>query len=364
MHRSMVWRFAVALWCASAPVAFAQDGQWRQDFDAVEVADGIVAYIAGESPGGVVQGNIVVVSGDEATLVLDSGQYVDLARRVVADIRARGLPPVRHLVNTHWHGDHLLANFVFREAWPGLEVVQHAETARAGKREYAEWATKTLPELRDYPARLEKAVETGKTSRGVALDDEQRENFRVDARLIRAWLATSADTRWEPPDRTIDADATIDLGGREVQLRFLGKANTTGDLMLWDSRTRTLASGDVVVSPTPYSFGSYHTEWIATLDAMRALRPLRIVPGHGAVMDDDSYLFKLAALLTATRTQVRKAIADGKTLEQMQRDIALPGYQALFAGDDEARGRAFRAFYLAPAIPQAYKEAKGEPRSE
>lgn len=352
----------VPMFLASAS-AFAAD-DWRQDYEAVEVADGIVAYVAGESPGGVVQGNVVAISGDTATLLVDSGQYVDLARRIAADLRRRGLPPVRHLVNTHWHGDHLLANFVFREAFPGVEVVQHAETARAGKREYAEWTTKNIPELRVYPERLEKAAGTGVTSRGVALDDEQRENFRVDARLIRQWIATSADTRWDPPDRTIDRDTVLDLGGRKVELRFFGPANTTGDLALWDPRTRTLVTGDIVVAPTPYSFGSYHSEWIGVLDALRALKPARIVPGHGPVMDDDGYLLELAALLAATRAEVRKAIAAGRTLEQMQKEIALAEYQALFAGDDQDRARAFRAFYLAPAIGQAYKEAKGEPRSE
>ena len=73
----------------------------------------------------------------------------------------------------------------------------------------------------------------------------------------------------------------LDLGGRKVELRFFGPANTTGDLALWDPRTRTLVTGDIVVAPTPYSFGSYHSEWIGVLDAMRALKPARIVPGHG-----------------------------------------------------------------------------------
>jgi glyoxylase-like metal-dependent hydrolase (beta-lactamase superfamily II) len=186
----------------------------------------------------------------------------------------------------------------------------------------------------------------------------------VDSALITQWLATSSDTRWDAPDETFSDVVTLDLGGRIVTLRHLGKANTTGDVVVWDATTKTLVTGDVVVSPTPYSFGSYHSEWIEVLAAMRALEPKHIVPGHGEVMSDDSYLQRLSALLAETRTQVRKAIADGRTLEQMQKEITLPELEQRFAGGDPARIRAFHDFYLEPGIAQAYKEAKGAPRSE
>jgi cyclase len=345
-------------------VAHAQTADWRQDYRKVDVAEGIVSFIAEESPGGVVQGNVTLISGKRYSLVVDSGQYVGLAQRMIDDIRASGAPPVRYLVNTHWHGDHLLANFVFEQAYPELTVIQHAETARVGAKTYADWTSKRMPELKAYPAKLDKAVATGKTSKGVVLSEDQRESFRVDSALIKQWLATSSGTRWDAPDETITDAVTLDLGGRVVALRHLGKANTTGDLVVWDAATRTLVTGDVVVAPTPYSFGSYHSEWIETLAAMRALQPARIVPGHGEVMNDDSYLQRLSALLAETRAQVRKAVADGRTLEQMQKEITLPEFEKQFAGGDPARIRAFRGFYLEPGIAQAYKEAKGEPRSE
>jgi glyoxylase-like metal-dependent hydrolase (beta-lactamase superfamily II) len=163
---------------------------------------------------------------------------------------------------------------------------------------------------------------------------------------------------------TITQSATLDLGGRVVALHHFGKANTTGDVVAWDATTRTLVTGDVVVAPAPYSFGSYHSEWIEVLAALRGLKPAHIVPGHGEVMADDSYLQRLSALLAETRTQVRKAVADGKSLEQMQQEITLPEFERQFANGDPAVIRGFREFYLAPGIPQAYKEAKGEPRSE
>lgn len=346
-----------------AGTAYAQ-APWRQDFTATPVADGVTAFIAGESPGGVVQGNITVISGKTHSLVVDSGQYPGLARRVAEAIRASGAPPVRYLVNTHWHGDHLLANFVFEQAWPGLVVIQHGETARVGALQYADWRDKKLPDLATMAERMDKAVATGKTSKGVALDEEARQTFRIDAPLVRQWYADAADTRWDPPEMTFADEMTLDLGDRKVALRNLGKANTTGDIVVWDERTRTLVTGDIVVAPTPYSFGSYHSEWMEVLAKMKALQPARIVPGHGAVMHDTGYLERLTALLAETRAQVRAGIAKGQTLEQIQKAVALPAFEKQFAGDDPNRIRAFRQFYLGPGIGQAYKEAQGEPRSE
>ena len=337
---------------------------FEQSFERIAVADGVVAYIATESPGGVVQGNITVISGEDASLVIDSGQYPELARRVARDIVATKQAVPKYLVNTHWHGDHLLANFVFDEAFPGIVVIQHAETARLGPPNYADWGPKKVQELLGYADKMDTAVAKGVTSKGVKLDDDMRESFRVDAALIRQWGAQSADARWEAPDLIIVAQTDIDLGGRIVSLRHLGKANTPGDLVAWDETTKTLVTGDIVVSPTPYSFGSWHSEWIDTLDAMRALKPANLVPGHGAVMHDDAYLALLQELLAETRTQVKAAVAAGKTLEQVKAEVRLPDFEKRFAGDNPERIRAFRQFYLEPGIGQAWKEAKGEPRAE
>lgn len=337
---------------------------FEQSFERVVVAEGVVAYIANEAPGGVVQGNITVISGTNASVVIDSGQYPELARRVAKDIRDSKLPAPKYLVNTHWHGDHLLSNFVFDEAFPGLVVLQHAETARMGPVFYADWGPAKVQEQLDYAVKMDTAAEKGVTSKGVKLDDDMRESFRIDADLVRKWGAQAQGTRWEAPDITITADANLDLGGRTVAIRHLGKANTTGDVVAWDEKTKTLVAGDIVVAPTPYSYGSYHSEWIDTLAVMRALKPAKIVPGHGEVMADDAYLALLQELLAETRRQVRAAIAAGKTLEQVKQDVRLPELEKRFAGDDAIRVRAFRQSYLEPGIGQAWKEAKGEPRSE
>lgn len=345
--------------------ALAADGaEFHQDHRRVGVAEGIFSFIATESPGGVLQGNVTVIAGSDATLVVDSGQYPSLARRMVAAIEVSGLPPVRWLVNTHWHGDHLLSNAVFTAAWPQATVVQHKETARLGAVYYADWAETAASKNAEAIAGLEKALAEGVNSEGKPLTDADRAGMEATVAMARHWLADADDTGWSPPTLAFEGELALDLGGRRVAVRHAGLANTTGDIVVWDAATRTLVTGDIVVHPTPYSFGSFHSEWIDTLAALRALEPARIVPGHGEVMHDDAYLQRLEALLAETRAQVRAGIADGLTLEQVREQVTLAEFEKEFAGDDPARIRAFRSFYLRPGIEQAWKEARGEPRSK
>src|SRR5262245_10503699 len=109
--------------------AAALAAEYPYSYKRVQVADGVHAFI--EDLGrAVVSGNLVAIVGEDAVAVIDTGHHPRLTRKVVADIRAITSKPVRYVVNTHWHNDHVSGNFVFAEAWPGVTFVAHAFTAR------------------------------------------------------------------------------------------------------------------------------------------------------------------------------------------------------------------------------------------
>jgi glyoxylase-like metal-dependent hydrolase (beta-lactamase superfamily II) len=104
---------ACALLCAALaaiPAAACEMMQYRR----VQASPHVHVFEAAEGTTAVVNGNIVAIVGRDAEMVVDTGQFPGIARRVVADLRALTKAPVRYVVNTHWHGDHLLANSVFR----------------------------------------------------------------------------------------------------------------------------------------------------------------------------------------------------------------------------------------------------------
>jgi glyoxylase-like metal-dependent hydrolase (beta-lactamase superfamily II) len=86
-------------------------------------------------------------------------------------------------------------------------------------------------------------------------------------------------------------------------------ACTRGDLSVWLPAERVLVTGDLLVHPAPYSFGFYLSEWKAVLTRLGALPAAVIVPGHGAVQRDRTYLDLFVELLDATIGQTRDAVA-------------------------------------------------------
>ena len=334
-----------------------------QNYQTVQVANGIYAFIADEPKAGVVQGNIILIIGDSEALLVDAGQYPTLAERIAKEVKGLTSSPVRLLINTHWHGDHILANHVFREHFPGLKVVAHNETRKFAEKNYADWEKR----FSEYPQMIKKIrerVAAGSRSDGTPLTEEEKFGYSLDVDMLEISLPALTGGKYDAPDVTFSKELILYLGKREVRVMNLGPGNTPGDAVIYVPDTKTLITGDTVVYPTPYSFGSYHTEWIGVLNQMIQMSPDRIVPGHGPVMKDASYLKTVIALLEDVRTQVRAAVQQGLSLEDARKKVDLSKWKTQLAGEDRYRRRAFVDFFEEPGVAQAYKEAKGESRDE
>jgi glyoxylase-like metal-dependent hydrolase (beta-lactamase superfamily II) len=108
-----------------------------------------------------------------------------------------------------------------------------------------------------------------------------------------------ADARtWvnQSPTLTFDDGLTIDLGGREVKVEFLGRGNTGGDAIAYLPKEKILATGDLVVHPVPFTFDGYPREWIATLDRLAGIGAETVVPGHGEILHGSEYILELRDL--------------------------------------------------------------------
>ncbi len=146
-----------------------------------------------------------------------------------------------------------------------------------------------------------------------------------------------------------------------VEALFLGRANTDGDAEIWLPRQRILASGDTVVSPVPYGFGSYPKDWIGVLQKLRAYPFRTLVPGHGEPQHDRAYLDRLIALIQAVRAQVGPLARQGLSLKTVEEKVDLSAQRKAFVGDDPWLGQWFDQYWSEPIVRSAYKEARGEP---
>src|SRR5512141_592950 len=100
------------------------------DFDAHEVVDlghGVYGLVWKDAPVHP-EPNVLFVVNDDDVLVVDSSLLPSTSRLVIGEIRKRTSKPVRYLVNTHWHDDHVNSNFVYQEAWPDVQIIAHENT--------------------------------------------------------------------------------------------------------------------------------------------------------------------------------------------------------------------------------------------
>jgi len=243
------------------------------------------------------EGNSVVFEQSDGLAVVDAGGSPLSGRHIVEQIRAFSAKPVKYLIYTHWHGDHDLGAGAFREAWPGVRIISTGATwaSMTGKpMAYIAAYAKNIGDLADI-ARQRLADPT--------VSDSRKAGWRKVLAAVPSLVEAYQDLKAYPADITF-TDA-IDLPDAEAPLRvmFLGRANTDGDAVVWAPKQRVLAAGDIVVSPVPYASSSFPTEWIGVLKKLEAYDFAYLVPGHGRVQTDRTYVDKVIAAIQTVQSE-------------------------------------------------------------
>lgn len=256
-------------------LAFAQEQQGALPVSEIApglfVHAGATALMTRENEGAIA--NVGFIIGNNAVAVIDTGGSLREGKNLLAAIRARTEKPIRYVINTHAHPDHLFGNAAFLE--DGTSFVGHNN--------------------------LPKALAV-------------RGQFYIDAfrRIMGDDLI--GEVRLLPPTLLVDGTLILDLGHRNLILRAWPTAHSDSDLTALDEQTGTLFGGDLVfLDHVPVVDGSIRG-WLTAIDELGAISARRVVPGHGSVsnwpdalVDERRYLEKLAA-------DVRALVADGKPI--------------------------------------------------
>ena len=302
-----------------------------------KLADGVYEIRHRDAGDGFAGGNTTVIIGDRQVFVVDAPFLPSDAREDIAQIRQWTTKPVSFLLTTHFHNDHNLGNRAYMDAFPALTIIAHVETKKdmdlfgPGSRGREERAT----------AAYQQMLDRGLNSDGTALTDADKAELRRILVRRRQVLDELAPVAFQSATLTFDHDFTIDLGNRTVQIRFLGRGNTAGDAIAYLPTERIAIVGDLVVHPVPYVYDGYPSEWTETLRRLVELNAATIVPGHGPVMHDSTYLSLLRELFASACTQVNDALrktgpAMFRTVDDIESAVDLTSFRRRFAGNDAA----------------------------
>lgn len=329
-----------------------------------KVADGVHALIAPEDYYGPAIGNVVLIEQSDGFVVVDSGLTAGDGRRVVAFARYLApAKPIKAVAITHWHNDHPQGISAIRDAFPDVRIIATEATEKSmltveafdlDYKPSAEADASMAKQVADVKANYAKLYHDPTTPA------DRKERVRNAIGQFDSFLADFPGTYIVPPNETFRNRLLLDDPLRPIELRHVGLANTDGDVIAWLPNERIVASGDIVVYPIPFGFGSFPGQWIETLGKLKAMNYAALIPGHGKVQRDTLYLDKLIATIADIRAVVGPLAKGGVPQDK----IAEKGnWDAVFARFSETpRQKAqFEGLFRDPMIPNAYKEALGRP---
>lgn len=306
--------------------------------------------------------NISIIEQKNGFVVIDSGQTAGNGRKVVDYIRSFSKKPVKAVVFTHWHNDHPQGVSSIREAWPKVRIIATPQTKAGLQGPALDPLVGFEPTEAQYQLVVkqmaEQQAEFDKLLADPSTAPDRRERVIQAKKDVDVLVAGYRGTHITLPNELFTSERLIDDPVAPVRLLYLGRANTDGDAVAWLPKQKIVMSGDIVVSPIPFGFGSYPADWITTLGKLKALGFKTLIPGHGEPMQDTSYIDKLIASITTIREKVGPAAKAGMSFKDVKAKVDLSSEIDRF-GTTARLKSGVPGLWTDPMRINAYKEAKG-----
>ena len=226
--------------------------------------------------------NAGIIVGDESVLVIDSLRVPSFARDLIKDVKDITNKPIKFVIDTHSHWDHSWGN----EEFPDATIIGH-------KNCYAEM-----------------------------VDVEWNEQWRRKVTSSNdPWSEEGNIVNITPPNMTFETSMQMYFGGRELDLKYFGKAHTSGDIYIHLPNEKIVFTGDVAQDGgVPYLGDCYPVDWPETDNKLAALPIERFVSGHGPIGNHQA-LQGARDFIHNLVNSVKSAIADGQNVTQASESV-------------------------------------------
>tara|TARA_B100000686_G_C16789182_1_gene977396 strand:+ start:1653 stop:2495 length:843 start_codon:yes stop_codon:yes gene_type:complete len=226
--------------------------------------------------------NAGIIVGDESVLVIDSLRVPSFARDLIKDVKDITNKPIKFVIDTHSHWDHSWGN----EEFPDATIIGH-------KNCYAEM-----------------------------VDVEWNEQWRKKVTSSNdPWSEEGNIVNITPPNMTFETSMQMYFGGRELDLKYFGKAHTSGDIYIHLPNEKIVFTGDVAQDGgVPYLGDCYPVDWPETDNKLAALPIERFVSGHGPIGNHQA-LQGARDFIHNLVNSVKSAIADGQNATQASESV-------------------------------------------
>ena len=285
-----------------------------------KVADGV--YHAVGTGSLAVVGNSAFIVNDADVIVIDDHVSPAAAWVLLEEIKDVTNKPVTTVINTHFHFDHAHGNQIFDSR---VNIIGHEFTRQMllsnsiGMPLYKNYVTGLTPQIDDMKKRL-----------AAEIDATRKATLQTQISVAENNRAAQAELKPTPPNVTLTDHLTLFRGNREIQIRFLGRGHTGGDVVVFLPRERVVVTGDFLTAGLSNMSDAYLDEWVTSLDALKTLPFDTVLPGHGEAFTDKAKIGYFQDYLRDVWAEVGRLRAQGVSAEDAAKRADLTKHSAHF----------------------------------
>lgn len=276
-------------------------------------------YLA-QSTQRVFNSNALVIVNEDDVVLVDSHVTPSKARDLIKSIKAITPNPISALINSHHHWDHAHGN----QEFSGIPIIGHEFT-------YMKLATAPLDEptylsgIRGNAATIDRL--TGEIESEA--DAEKRAEKAAYLEMFKEHVQDFNEIRPVPPTVTMNERMTLHRGEREIQIIFLGRAHTGGDVVVYFPDDKLVFTGDMAFGGPSFLGDGYVDEWPQTLENLKRLDFDVFVPGHGPPVTDLNRLDLVQDFYRDLWAKTQAMHAEGQSAEEVAQNIDLTNHKEI-----------------------------------
>ena len=271
-----------------------------------------------------VVGNSSVIVNDDDVIIVDDHVSPAAAWVLVDEIKALTNKPVRTVINTHFHYDHAHGNQIFGK---DVQIIGHEftrEMLTVGK-------STEMPLYKNYVTGLPTQIANLRQRLNAETDAAAKTRLQTQLQTAESNAASQAELKPTPPNVTPRTNMTLYRGSREIQIRFLGRAHTAGDVVVYLPKEKIVMTGDMLTSTLSNMSDAFVNDWVTTLDELKKLDFTTVMPGHGEAFTDKAKIDYFQAYLRDVWTEVTRLKQQGVSAEEAAKRADLTRHRERFA---------------------------------
>ena len=260
-----------------------------------------------------VVGNSSFIVNDNDVIVVDDHVSPAAAWVLLEEIKEVTSKPVTTVINTHFHFDHAHGNQIFA---PNVQIIGHEFTRRMLLSNSI-----GMPLYQNYLTGMPGQIDGLKKRIASEADAAAKAKLQAQLQVTENNLASQKELKPTPPNVTLSREMTLYRGNREIQIRFLGRGHTAGDVVVFLPNEKVVMTGDFLTSGLSNMSDSFPEEWVASLEALKKLDFDTVLPGHGDAFTDKAKIDYFQAYLRDVWAETSRLKKEGVSAEEAAKRV-------------------------------------------